>query len=411
MSGTVEEDQAVRDVIRDPALPCTIPGETFGASMARYSEQLIAMVKHWTMEKADGRSDAVTSVRPSVVTLAKFFLNQIPQVPGLTIQAPAVDHIDELQVLCTAVASWVGELKQEVAEDRRTRSVLTERANGAQAERDLARQKYELSVSSHPTLAKLMEAMDARVQSAKTDAAHAREHALRIMDEWRISNQTITDIRAEQAEKKVQDRDEGLRHAQDELRQAKEELAKAWTDWEKQARASEEELYKVRNAIVQREEETGHWIRNEEKMVEFVREVATLRKELLAKDAKVRELQKTLRERPETQPKQLESARKEFHDVKQRFALVESPDLSDTFSPVLVETLRKTLDAQFDLMRQLQSVQLATSCATTSVAREQTPEATTPASPERPPIEFQTPKGQATAMETDTPMTTLAEQY
>ncbi|KAL2642777.1 hypothetical protein R1flu_010364 [Riccia fluitans] len=389
----------------------------------------------------------------------------IPQVPRLTIHAPATDRIDELQVLCAAVPSWARELKQEVAEDRRTRSVLTEWENGAQAERDLARQKYELSVSSHPTLAELMEVMDARVQFAKTDTAHAQEHALRIMDEWRISNQTwrmsldnmqaqvdkqrddlsalrtkhhllttpeeptardlvkclvlqnsITDIRAEQAKKKVQERDEGLRHAQDDLHQAKEELVKARTDWEKQARASKEELYKVRNAVVQREEETGHWIRNEEKMVEFVREVATLRKELLAKDAKVRELQKTLQERPEeTQPEQLESAWKEFHDVEERFALVESPDPSDTslpsFSPVLVETLRKTLDAEFNMMRQLQSVQLATPCATTSVAREQTPEATTPASRERTPAEFQTPEGMAIAMEIDNPTTTLVERY
>ncbi|KAL2623016.1 hypothetical protein R1flu_003221 [Riccia fluitans] len=157
--------------------------------MARYSEQLVAMVKHWTMKKADGRSDAVTSVRPSVVTLAKFFLNQIPQVPGLTIHTPAIDRIDELQVLWAAVASWAGELKQEVAEDRWTCSILTERANGAQAERDLARQKYELSVSPHPVLAELMEEMDAQVKSAKTDAACAREHASNVMDEWQNSNQ------------------------------------------------------------------------------------------------------------------------------------------------------------------------------------------------------------------------------
>ncbi|KAL2652941.1 hypothetical protein R1flu_021069 [Riccia fluitans] len=149
MSGTAEEDQAVRDVVRDPDLPCIVPGETSEASMARYSEQMVAVVKHWTMEKADGRTDALTNVRPSVVTLAKFFLNQIPQVPRLTIPAPATDRINELQVLCAAVASWTGDLKQEVAEDWRTRSVLTERANGAQAERDSARQKYELSMSPH----------------------------------------------------------------------------------------------------------------------------------------------------------------------------------------------------------------------------------------------------------------------
>ncbi|KAL2609479.1 hypothetical protein R1flu_028052 [Riccia fluitans] len=62
----------------------------------------------------------------------------------------------------------------------------------------------------------------------------------------------------------------------------------------------------------------------------------------LAKDAKMRELEKTLRERPEEIPAgQIESAQKEFHDVEQRFALVESPDLSDislpSFSSVLVK--------------------------------------------------------------------------
>ncbi|KAL2636170.1 hypothetical protein R1flu_007649 [Riccia fluitans] len=38
MSGTVEEDQAVRYVVRDPDLPCIVPGETSKASMAKYSE-------------------------------------------------------------------------------------------------------------------------------------------------------------------------------------------------------------------------------------------------------------------------------------------------------------------------------------------------------------------------------------
>ncbi|KAL2652804.1 hypothetical protein R1flu_020932 [Riccia fluitans] len=202
MSGTTEEDQAVRDVVRDPDLPCIVPGETSEASMARYSEQMVAVVKHWTMEKADGRTDALTSV------------------------------------LCAAVASWARDLKQEVAEDRRTRSILTERANGAQAERDAARQKYELSVSPHPALGELMEAMDARIQSAKKDAARLREHTSQIMSEWQNSNiqwnqNSIADHWAEEAEKRVQERDEELRQAQDELRRAREELAQNRADGEK----------------------------------------------------------------------------------------------------------------------------------------------------------------------------------
>ncbi|KAL2612242.1 hypothetical protein R1flu_023934 [Riccia fluitans] len=128
-------------------------------------------------------------------------------------------------------------------------------------------------------------------------------------------------------------------------------------------------------------------------MADFVREIARLREELLTKDAKMRELEKTLRERPEEiQPGQTESAQKEFHDLEQRFALVESPDLSDislpSFSPVLVETLRKTLDTEFELMKQLQSVQWATPGTTMSAARELTTKYTPPASPERPPAEF-----------------------
>ncbi|KAL2628583.1 hypothetical protein R1flu_013269 [Riccia fluitans] len=208
MSGTAEEDQAIRDVVRDPDLPCIVPRETSEASMAPYSEQMVVVVRHWTMEKADGRTNALTSVRPSFVTLAKFFLNQIPQVPGLTIPAPAIDRIDKLQVLCTVVASWAGDLKQEVAEDRRTRSVLTERANGAQAERDSARTVLPTTGRKRP-------------------------------------------------KKRVQERDEELRQAQDELRQAREELAQTRADGKKQSRALEEELRRVRNDVVQREEETG----------------------------------------------------------------------------------------------------------------------------------------------------------
>ncbi|KAL2609072.1 hypothetical protein R1flu_027645 [Riccia fluitans] len=65
------------------------------------------------MEKAARTSDAITSVRPSVMTLAKFFLQQVHQVLGLTIYALAADHIDEFQVLCVTLASWAGELKKE----------------------------------------------------------------------------------------------------------------------------------------------------------------------------------------------------------------------------------------------------------------------------------------------------------
>ncbi|KAL2631180.1 hypothetical protein R1flu_015866 [Riccia fluitans] len=109
--------------------------------------------------------------------------------------------------------------------------------------------------------------------------------------------------------KRVQEQDEELRQAQDELRRAREELAQNRADGEKQSRALEEELRRVRNDVVQREEETGRWIRNDEKMADFVREIARLWDELLTKDAKMRELEKTLRERPEEiQPGQIESA-------------------------------------------------------------------------------------------------------
>ncbi|KAL2613985.1 hypothetical protein R1flu_025677 [Riccia fluitans] len=190
------------------------------------------------------------------------------------------------------------------------------------------------------------------------------EPTARDLVECLVSQNSIADHRAEEAEKRVQERDEELRQAQDELRRAREELAQTRADGKKQSRALEEELRRVRNDVVQREEETGRWIRNDEKMADFVREIARLREELLTKDAKMRELEKTLRERPEEiQPGQIESAQKEFHDVEQRFALVESPDLSDislpSFSPVLVETLYKTLDTEFELMKQLQSMQRA----------------------------------------------------
>ncbi|KAL2645516.1 hypothetical protein R1flu_013103 [Riccia fluitans] len=250
MSGTAEEDQAVRNMVRDPDLPCIIPGETSEASMARYSEQMVAVVKHWTMEKADGRTDALTSIKPSVVTLAKFFLNQIPQVPGLTIPAPATNCIDKLQT-------------EDLKALRETYCLIT--------------------TPEEPTAQDLVECL--------------------------VLQNSITDHRAEEAEKRVQERDKEFRQAQDELRQAREELAQTRADGKKQSRALEEELRSVRNDVVQREEETGLWIRNDEKMADFVREIARLQEELLAKDAKMRELEKTLREHPEEiQPGQIESA-------------------------------------------------------------------------------------------------------
>ncbi|KAL2613817.1 hypothetical protein R1flu_025509 [Riccia fluitans] len=267
------------------------------------------------------------------------------QVPGLTIPAPATDRIDELQVLCTAVASWPGDLKQEVAGDRRTRSILTERANGAQAERDAARQKYKLSVSPHPCQGGQADGRLKALRETYCLITTPKEPTARDLVECLVLQNSIADHRAEEAEKRVHERDEELR----QLRMSSAEL-------ERNSPGAAEEI----------------------------------------------------------QPGQIESAQKEFHDVEQRFALVESPDLSDislpSFSPVLVETLRKTLDTEFELMKQLQSVQRAIPGATTSEARELTTKYTPPASPDRPPAEFQTPEGQATAMETDTPTTTLEKE-
>ncbi|KAL2652742.1 hypothetical protein R1flu_020870 [Riccia fluitans] len=56
-------DQAVQEVVRDPDLPCIVSREPSEASMAWYSEKMVAMVKHWTMEKAAGTSDALTNVQ------------------------------------------------------------------------------------------------------------------------------------------------------------------------------------------------------------------------------------------------------------------------------------------------------------------------------------------------------------
>ncbi|KAL2623052.1 hypothetical protein R1flu_003257 [Riccia fluitans] len=69
-------------MVRDPAMVCIVPEEHSEASMARFSEQMVAVVKHWTMERAATTSDALTSVRPSVVTLAKFSWARYPKYRG-----------------------------------------------------------------------------------------------------------------------------------------------------------------------------------------------------------------------------------------------------------------------------------------------------------------------------------------
>ncbi|KAL2623673.1 hypothetical protein R1flu_003878 [Riccia fluitans] len=79
MSGTAKEDQAIRKAVSDLALPCFVPREPSEALMAWFLEQMMAMVKHWTMEKAASTFDAMTNVWPSVMILAKFFLGQIPK--------------------------------------------------------------------------------------------------------------------------------------------------------------------------------------------------------------------------------------------------------------------------------------------------------------------------------------------
>ncbi|KAL2651417.1 hypothetical protein R1flu_019545 [Riccia fluitans] len=118
---TLEEDRAVREVLNDPDVPCTVPREPSKDSMVRFSEQMVAMVKHWTMEKAASTSDAMTSVRPSVVTLAKFFL-QIDRAgkwctgrmgPGLTEKL-----VEQLHHANTRASGWqhlVAERDDELA--------------------------------------------------------------------------------------------------------------------------------------------------------------------------------------------------------------------------------------------------------------------------------------------------------
>ncbi|KAL2624101.1 hypothetical protein R1flu_008346 [Riccia fluitans] len=157
---TLEVNRAAVEVLEDPRLPTTAPGETSESSMARYTDQTVALIKKWVMEKAE-HGDAV-SIRPSILTLSQLFLQQIPQVPGFTVPASVEDSIPEFQLLCAA-----GDLRREVCKDRRTQTVLTERANGRQAELDGLRQQYALTnLPLHPTSTELMKAMNRRVQFA-----------------------------------------------------------------------------------------------------------------------------------------------------------------------------------------------------------------------------------------------------
>ncbi|KAL2631462.1 hypothetical protein R1flu_016148 [Riccia fluitans] len=98
---------------------------------------------------------------------------------------------------------------------------------------------------------------------------------------------------------------------------------------------------------------------------------------------------------------------KEFHDVKQRFALVESPDLiqtsTSTFLPVLVETLLKTLDSEFDLLRQFHLVQLLSPGTTISTDQEENLETTTPLYPDIQLVVFRPQEEASVARETDIP--------
>ncbi|KAL2623051.1 hypothetical protein R1flu_003256 [Riccia fluitans] len=71
----------------------------------------------------------------------------------------------------------------------------------------------------------------------------------------------------------------------EELERLKAELEKTNADWRQKAWDLKAKIYQVRDDAVKREE-TARWKRNEEKIAGFVHEVADLRKELLAKDAK-----------------------------------------------------------------------------------------------------------------------------
>ncbi|KAL2649569.1 hypothetical protein R1flu_017697 [Riccia fluitans] len=121
-------------------------------------------------------------------------------------------------------------------------------------------------------------------------------------------------------------------------------------------------------------EETGRWIRNDEKMADFVREIAKLWDELLTKDAK------------------MESLRRLFGSGRRKFS-------RDRLSrPRRNSMTWSNVDATGDSGRD--------DFGGPGVNYEVYPTGLLGQAP----AEFQTPEGQMTTMETDTPTTTLLEK-
>ncbi|KAL2623516.1 hypothetical protein R1flu_003721 [Riccia fluitans] len=275
---TLEEERAAREVLQDPGLPLVAPRETSEPSMAWYTEQTVALIKNWVQEKAD--TGEVVSVRPSILTLSRLFLQQVPQVPGLTIPASVEDVIPEFQLLCAAVASWAGDLHREIGEDRRTRATLTEKANRRQAELDALRQQYDLPVQLHPTGAELMDAMDKRTQFAQQETA--------LMEETK--NQQIAELTG-QLETLWQALRQEIARALVEHRQDRE-------TWMMQANAVQDEMRGIIARLEKerdiREEATtaerARWQKNDARIAKFVRQANKSRNELRAKDELVKDL-------------------------------------------------------------------------------------------------------------------------
>ncbi|KAL3689870.1 hypothetical protein R1sor_016179 [Riccia sorocarpa] len=171
---TTEEMQAANEVLNEPGIPYQPAGQASDLSLIDYTTQIVEMVKDWTHERQKLKEPA--SVRPSILVMVRYFLSQLPQIPGVTVEGPAAtERVLEFQALCAMMASWAGDLKRERELEHPLWEARRKQAEQLDSELWSLKEKYGIPVMDlHPTPTQLIDAMEERVRFTKQEAAQAQ---------------------------------------------------------------------------------------------------------------------------------------------------------------------------------------------------------------------------------------------
>ncbi|KAL3690500.1 hypothetical protein R1sor_016809 [Riccia sorocarpa] len=364
---TTEEMQAANEVLNEPGIPYQPAGQVSDLSLIDYTTQIVEMVKDWTHERQKVKEPA--SVRPSILMMVRYFLSQLPQIPGVTVEGPAAtEQVPEFQALCAMMASWAGDLKRERELEHPLWEARRKQAEQLDSELRSLKEKYGIPVMDlhpTPTPTQLIDAMEERLEKDLAEARLAEQ-------KWK-----------EQAERDIADRvrlreEHGLMLVNPEnptLELLMQRMAEREQDIESHRKTAEikaadlqdqlDSARSVQTGVEAKAAERERWERNAARLADFMKQCDELRKALREKDVQVEELQKRWWETPigDSTPVHNEwtQAKEELRGFEQRLIDLDSPEMSigsgghPIMDPAMIRSARESLETEWDLRVQIQN--------------------------------------------------------